>query len=112
MIKKVSATSKYIRVAPNKLDVIISKIRGKTYKEALDILKKLSQKNSAIIWRTLYSAASNAANNYQLEKDKLFVLEAYVNQGSILKRMQPRARGKSYRIEKKISHVTIIVAEN
>jgi large subunit ribosomal protein L22 len=111
MIKKVSATSKYIRVAPNKIDSIVSKIRGKTYKEALDILKSLSQKNGAIVWHTLYSAVSNATNNYQLDKSKLIINEAFVNQGSILKRMQPRARGKAYKIEKKFSHITITVSE-
>ena len=111
MIKKVSATSKSIRVAPNKNDRIISKIRGKTYKEALDILKKLSQKNGAIIWQTLYSAVSNATNNYQLKKENLVIIEAFVNQGSILKRMRPRARGKAFKIEKKISHLTISVGE-
>jgi large subunit ribosomal protein L22 len=112
MIKKVSATSKYIRVTPNKIDVIISKIRGKTYKEALDILKKLSTKNGAIVWQTLYSAVSNATNNYHFEKENLIIIEAFVNQGSILKRMRPRARGKAFRIEKKISHLTISVGEN
>lgn len=107
----VSATSKYIRIAPNKIDAIISKIRGKTYREALQILKYLPQKAGAIVWQTLYSAVSNATHNFDFEKENLIISEAYVNQGSILKRMQPRARGRAYRIEKKISHITIRVAE-
>jgi large subunit ribosomal protein L22 len=108
----ISATSKYIRIAPNKLDVIICKIRGKSYKEALQILKFLPQKAGAIVWQTLYSAVSNATNNFELEKDKLMISEAFVNQGAIMKRMQPRARGKAYRIEKKFSHITIRVSES
>ena len=107
----VSATSKYIRISPTKVDVIISKIRGKTYKEALQILKYLPQKSGAIVWQTLYSAVSNATNNFDLEKEKLIIAEAYVNQGPILKRVRPRAQGRAFSIQKKMSHVTIKVAE-
>ena len=107
----VSATSKYIRISPTKVDVIISKIRGKTYKEALQILKYLPQKSGAIVWQTLYSAVSNATNNFDLEKEKLIIKEAYVNQGPILKRIRPRAQGRAFSIQKKMSHVTIKVTE-
>ena len=107
----VSATSKYIRISPTKVNVIISKIRGKTYKEALQILKYLPQKSGAIVWQTLYSAVSNATNNFDLEKEKLIITEAYVNQGPILKRIRPRAQGRAFSIQKKMSHVTIKVAE-
>jgi large subunit ribosomal protein L22 len=109
--KTISATSKYIRISPTKVDVIIKKIRGKTYKEALQILKYLPQKSGAIVWQTLYSAVSNATNNFDLEKDKLIILEAFVNQGPILKRMRPRAQGRAYAIQKKMCHVTIRVIE-
>jgi large subunit ribosomal protein L22 len=109
--ESVSATSKYIRISPTKVNVIISKIRGKTYKEALQILKYLPQKSGAIVWQTLYSAVSNATNNFDLEKEKLIITEAYVNQGPILKRIRPRAQGRAFSIQKKMSHVTIKVAE-
>ena len=105
----ISATSKYIRIAPNKVDVILKKIRGKSYKEALQILKYLPQKAGAIVWQTLYSAVSNATNNFDFEKDKLIIKEAFVNQGPILKRMRPRAQGRAFAIEKKMSHITITV---
>ena len=108
----VSATSKYIRISPTKVDVIISKIRGKSYKEALQILKYLPQKSGAIVWQTLYSAVSNATNNFDLEKENLIITEAYVNQGPILKRVRPRAQGCAFAIQKKMSHVTIKVAES
>ena len=107
----VSATSKYIRISPTKVNVIISKIRGKSYKEALQILKYLPQKSGAIVWQTLYSAVSNATNNFDLEKENLIITEAYVNQGPILKRVRPRAQGRAFAIQKKMSHVTIKVAE-
>jgi len=111
MKKQVSATSKYIRISPTKVDVIISKIRGKSYKEALRILKYLPQKAGAIVWQTLYSAISNATNNLNLEKKNLIVSEAFVNQGPILKRMRPRAKGRAFAIQKKMSHITIRVSE-
>jgi large subunit ribosomal protein L22 len=106
-----SATSKYIRIAPSKIDVIISKIRGKTYKQALQILKFLPQKSGALVWQTLYSAVSNGTNNLDFEKDNVIICEAYVNAGPILKRMRPRARGRGFAIQKKISHITIKVTQ-
>jgi large subunit ribosomal protein L22 len=109
--ESISATSKYIRISPSKVDVIISKIRGKSYKEALQILKYLPQKAGAVVWQTLYSAVSNATNNFDLQKDNLIISEAFVNQGPILKRMRPRAQGRAFAIQKKMSHITIRVSE-
>ena len=109
--KIVSATSKYIRISPSKIDVIIKKIRGKSYKQALQILKFLPQKSGAMVWQTLYSAVSNATNNFDFEKENLIIQEAFVNQGPILKRMRPRAKGRGFSIHKKMSHLTIRVSE-
>ena len=109
--QEISATSKYIRISPSKVDLIIKKIRGKTYKQALQILKYLPQKSGAIVWQTLYSAVSNATNNFDLEKENLVISEAFVNQGPILKRMRPRAQGRAYAIQKKMCHITISVSE-
>jgi large subunit ribosomal protein L22 len=97
----VSATSRYIRVAI-KIDVIIAKIRGKSYK-ALQILKYLPQKTGAIVWQTLYSAISNATNNFDLEKENLIITEAFVNQGPILKRMRPSTRSCVCNSEKNVT---------
>ena len=108
---QISATSKYIRISPSKVDLVIKKIRGKTYKQALQILKYLPQKSGAIVWQTLYSAVSNATNNFDLEKENLVISEAFVNQGPILKRMRPRAQGRAYAIQKKMCHITIRVKE-
>lgn len=109
--KIISATSKYIRISPSKVDLVISKVRGKTYKEALQILKYLPQKAGTLVWQTLYSAVSNAINNFDLEKENLLIHEAYVNNGPMLKRMRPRARGRAFAIQKKMSHITIKVIE-
>jgi large subunit ribosomal protein L22 len=107
----ISATSKYIRISPTKVTLVIDKIRGKTYKEALQILKYLPQRAGSIVWQTLYSAVSNASNNFDLSKDKLIIKEAFVNKGPILKRMRPRAQGRAFLILKRLSHITIRVCE-
>lgn len=109
----ISATSKYIRISPTKIDLIISKIRGKTYKEALQILKYLPQKSGAIVWQTLYSAISNATNNFKVEKENLIITEAFVNKGPggrQTKRVRFINKGRQAPIEKKLSHITISVS--
>lgn len=106
-----SATSKYIHISPTKIDKIIAQIRGKTYKEALQILKYLPQKSGSVVWQTLYSAVSNAKNNLNFNKDKLFIVEAFVNGGQITTRVYPGSRGYVYKIDKKMSHITIKVKE-
>lgn len=110
--KKASATAKYIRISPTKINKILIEIRGKSYKEALQILKYLPQRAGSIVWQTLYSAVSNATNNYECKKETLIISQAFVNQGPILKRMKPRAKGRAFKIQKKISHITIWVSEN
>jgi large subunit ribosomal protein L22 len=110
----ISATSKYIRISPTKIDLIISKIRGKSYKEALQILKYLPQKAGAIVWQTLYSAISNATNNFNFEKESLFIIEAFVNKGPggrQTKRVRFINKGRQAPIEKKMSHITIRVSK-
>lgn len=107
----ISATSRYIRISPTKISLILNKIRGKSYKEALEILKYLPQKSGAVVWQTLYSAACNASNGFGFDKENLVISEAYANQGPMLKRMQPRAKGRAFQIQKRISHVTIRVTE-
>jgi large subunit ribosomal protein L22 len=105
------AISKNIRISPSKIDRIVSKIRGKSYKEALQILKFLPQKSGAVVWQTLYSAVSNGTNNFDFEKGKIVIIEAFVNKGTIGKRVRCGSKGSPRKIEKKNSHLTIRVAE-
>jgi large subunit ribosomal protein L22 len=110
----ISATSKYIRISPTKLDVILSKIRGKSYKEALQILKYLPQRSGAIVWQTLYSAVSNATHNFDFEKENLVIEEAFSNKGPggrQTKRVRFINKGRQAPIEKKMAHLTIRVSE-
>jgi len=105
--KVISATSKYLRISSTKVEIVIKKIRKKSYKEALEILKYLPQKAASLIWQTLYSAVSNAIHNFECEKDELVLKEVFVTKGPILKRMKPRARGREFAIQKKLSHITV-----
>lgn len=107
----VSSVAKYIRIAPKKLQKILTLIRGKTYQQALKILLPLKQKSGITVWKVLHSVASNAERNLKWEKENLIIIDAYVTRGSILRRVRPRARGKSYRIEKIFSHITIRVVQ-
>jgi large subunit ribosomal protein L22 len=103
--------TKFIHISFTKLNLILNKVKGKSYVEALNILKYLPQKATYIIWQTLYSAMSNAVNNYKMDKNLLIISEFYVNKGPILKRMQPRAKGKADEIKKKMSHLTVKLIE-
>jgi large subunit ribosomal protein L22 len=114
MTQIILATSKYIRISPTKIDRIIKQIRGKTYKEALQILKYLPQKSGAIVWQTLYSAISNATNNFNFEKENLMIALAFVNKGPggrQTKRVRFINKGRQAPIEKKVSHITIGVSK-
>lgn len=111
MQKKISVTSKNIQIAPNKINKILSKIRNKTYEKVLCTLLTISDKKSiAVIWKIIYSAVNTATNIYKLEKEKLILSEVFVNQAAILKRIQPRAKGKAFAIEKKASNITITIS--
>lgn len=109
MIKQASVytTIKYIRISPSKFSILLKKLRNVSYKSALFFLKNCKQKIGLIIWKLLYSAIFNFINIYKTLKDTLYINEIYANQGVILKRFQPRAKGRAFKIEKKMSHLTI-----
>jgi large subunit ribosomal protein L22 len=100
-----SYTFKNIRTAPNKINYILLKIRKKSYLEVLKILKNTSRKVNIFVLRILQYAILNS----KLPKNSIIIKEIFVNQGSILKRRRTRAKGKSFPIEKKMSHLTIFV---
>ncbi len=105
------AKIKFLRIAPTKIKKILDKIQGVTYSKALKLLYTIPQKAGTAIFKALVSAASNASHNNGIEKKQLFVKQAYVNQGSILKRVQARAKGRSAKIEKKMCHLTIYLEQ-
>jgi large subunit ribosomal protein L22 len=103
------ATAKYIRISPFKVRVVLDVIRGKSYTEAVAILKNTNKAASADILKVLNSAAANAENNQNLSKSNLYVAECFAGQGPTLKRIQPVSKGRAHRILKRTSHITVIL---
>jgi large subunit ribosomal protein L22 len=105
------AHSRSIRVSPRKLNLLAQSIRGKSAEAALAQLAFSPKRIAEDVKKVLESAIANAENNHQLDVDQLFVSEAYVGKGIVMKRWRPRARGRVGRIAKPFSNLTIIVRE-
>lgn len=105
------AHAKTVRVTPRKARLVIDLIRGKNIKEAQAILMFTPRSARPIILKVLNSAIANAENNNNASVEKLYVKEAYVNEGVRLKRLLPRAKGRGDIIQKRTSHITVVVAE-
>ncbi|WP_149360558.1 50S ribosomal protein L22 [Lolliginicoccus suaedae] len=103
------ATARYVRVTPMKARRVVDLIRGREAADALTVLKFAPQAASEPVAKVLASAVANAENNLSLDPRTLVVSEAYVNEGPTLKRFQPRAQGRAFRIRKRTSHITIVV---
>jgi len=88
---------------------VVDIVRGKSVEEALAILKFAPQAAAEPVAKVIASAAANAQNNYNLDPSTLVVATAYVDEGATLKRFQPRAQGRAFRIRKRSSHITVIV---
>lgn len=101
----------FVRVSPTKAKIVLDMIRGKDVRSAIGILAFTPRNGARVIEKVLKSAAANAENNNGLDPAKLIVDECFANSGPILKRVRPRAQGRAYRIEKKTSHITIILKE-
>ena len=109
MTTHVKATSRYPRVAPNKVRQVVMHIRGRRVADARHLLAVSPKGVAEQVLKTLNSAVANAENNHDLDVDDLYVTAAIVDEGPMLKRFQPRAMGRAYRIRKRTSHITISV---
>lgn len=105
------AIAKYVRISPLKVNFICNEIRGKQVDEALSILKFTPKKGARILEKVLNSAIANAENNLNLDRDNLYVSEAYANDGPHMKRWRPKAKGMAYPILKRSSHIGVVVKE-
>ncbi|MGI6345344.1 MAG: 50S ribosomal protein L22 [Bacillota bacterium] len=105
------AVAKYIRIAPSKARIVINLIRGKEIGEALDILRYTPKAASEPIAKVIRSAAANAEHNYDMDIDRLYVAEAYVDAGPTMRRYHPRAQGRMYPVLKRSCHITVVVKE-
>ncbi|MDR1065543.1 MAG: 50S ribosomal protein L22 [Oscillospiraceae bacterium] len=102
---------KYARIAPRKVKIVCDLIRGKDAGMAAALLGATPKAASPLLLKLLKSAVANAENNHNMDPEKLYVSETYANPGPILKRMMPRAQGRGARINKRTSHITVVVAE-
>ena len=108
---EVNATAKYMRISPQKVRKIIGAVRGNTVEVAVNRLKFMPQKAAGMLVKILNSAIANADQHPELDVDSLILRNIIVNEGPMLKRFRARARGRSSRILKRTSHITVIVGE-
>lgn len=101
----------FARIPVTKACFVLDAIRGKDVNTALGILAYSPRYASSVIEKLLKSAVANAENNNGLNSSNLYVAECYANKGPTMKRIQPRAQGRAYRIEKRMSHITIVLDE-
>ncbi len=106
-----SAKLSYARVSVQKACFVLDAIRGKDVQTALGILSYNPRYASELIEKLLRSAIANAENNNGMDPESLYIEECFANKGPTMKRIQPRARGMAYRIEKRMSHITVILNE-
>ena len=107
-----SAKLSYARVSVQKACFVLDAIRGKDVQTALGILTYNPRYASSLIKKLLESAIANAENNYpekNYKAENLYVAECFANKGPTMKRIQPRAQGRAYRIEKRTSHITVVL---
>ena len=104
------AQARYVRTAPMKCRRVIDLVRGMDVQPALDQLRFQPQAASEPIAKVIASAAANAQHNKQLDPARLYISQAYVDEGPTLKRFRPRAQGRAYRIRKRTSHITVVVS--
>ena len=109
------ARVKHIRVTPTKARRVINLIRGKQAEEALAILKFAPQSASEPIYKLVAAGIANARvkadkDGQYLDEQDLYVANAYVDEGTTLKRFQPRAQGRAFQIKKRTSHITVVLS--
>lgn len=105
------AIAKYVRMSSTKIGIVLDLVRGKNVNEAFAILQYTPKDAAVVVNKVLKSAVANAENNLNLDVNNLYVSEAYVGEGSILKRYRPHAQGRAFRIKKRTSHITLVVKE-
>ncbi len=110
-VKQAKCTAKMIRITARKARLVIDLVRGKKLSDATAILTLTPNGATEAVSKVLKSAAANAVNNYNLDQQKLFVKEAYVNEGPTMKRFLPRAKGSADRLLKRTCHITIVLEE-
>ena len=110
-MKEIKAIHKYAKTSAFKARLVADQIRGKKIEEALNILQFSNKKAAVLVGKVLNSAIANAEHNEGSDIDELVVSSAFIDEGSTMKRIRPRAKGRANRILKRTSHITIGVKE-
>jgi large subunit ribosomal protein L22 len=110
-MQQAKAIARTVRIAPRKVRLVVDLIRGKQVGEAVAILRLTPKAASPVVEKVLKSAVANAEHNYDLDINNLVVSEVFVDEGPTLKRFRPRAQGRASAINKRTSHITIVVSE-
>ena len=105
------AKATFVRIAPRKVQIVLDLIRNKPADEAMAILNFTPKAACEPLAKLLKSAIANAEHNYNMDTDRLYVAECSVCQGPTLKRIRPRAHGRAFRINKKTSHIILVLKE-
>ena len=101
----------HVRISPRKVKIVLDLIRNKPVDVAAAILKFTPKAACEPVGKLLNSAIANAENNFNMDKSQLYVAEALVCPGPIMKRVRPRAQGRAFRIERRTSHITLVLKE-
>ena len=109
---KAHAKMNHVRQSPYKVRRVLDLVRGLPVEDAEVVLTHTQRRASDVILKCLRSAVANAEHNFALDREELFVAEAYADEGPTIKRWRPRARGRATRINKRTSHITIVVADD
>jgi large subunit ribosomal protein L22 len=105
------AVLRTVRIAPRKVRLVVDLIRGKAVGEAIAILRHTPKTASPVVEKLLKSAIANAEHNYDMDVNNLYIEKVFVDEGATLKRFRPRAQGRASAINKRTSHITIVVSE-
>ena len=108
---EVFAHVKFVRMSPRKVKLVCDMIRGKDVKTAAALMSQTSKAACEPMAKLLKSAVANAENNFNMDKNNLYVAECFVCPGPMLKRIRPRAQGRAFRVMKRTSHVTMVLRE-
>jgi large subunit ribosomal protein L22 len=106
---EVKAVTRYVRISPLKVRLVMDVVRGMPVEKALSTLTYMPQKAAREVARTIKSAAANAEHNFDMDRDALVVKRIFADQGPVLKRLMPRARGMANQIRKPTTHITVVV---
>ncbi len=105
------AITRFVRLSPQKVRLVVNQIRGKAVEDALNVLKFMPKRSAAIVAKTVRAAVANAEGTQSVDVDHLYVKRVTVEKGGMWKRFMPRAMGRATRIRKRLSHITVVLDE-